>query len=32
MAEGSNMDEVIKTEVGKDTFGGNGMNSHLLCY
>ena len=32
MAEGSNMDEVIKTEVGEDTFVGIGMNSHLCCY
>ena len=32
MAEGSDKDEVIKTEVEKDTFGGIGMNSYLLCY
>ena len=32
MAEGSTMDEVIKTDVGEDTFWGIGTNSHLLCY
>ena len=32
MAENGNMDEVVKTEVGEDTFVGVGMNSHLFCY
>ena len=32
MTEGSNMDEVIKTKVGEDTFVGIRMNSHLLWY
>ena len=32
MTEGGSMDEVMKTEVGEDTFMGVRMNSQLLCY
>ena len=32
MAEGSDMNEVIKTEEGDDPFLGIGVDSHLFCY